>query len=94
MYYSDLTCYRNGDLDEIADVYPEIRNVGWLDKSEIYKKGKISEELILKLKEILFLDIKSFDDKKKGVFDEKKLLLFMKCIYEGVLMNVLFVLMV
>lgn len=73
MYYPDLSYYRVGSLssDSVA-VFPEYRNIGWLSKSEPFQEGKISNSLIFKLKEMMFLDIKNIEDKKNGTFKESK----------------------
>ncbi len=73
MYYPDLTCYRIGDdLGRIAKVYPNQKNIGWLQKDYSYTKGTVEEHLIQKLKELLFFKWKNIEDEKNGLFDENK----------------------
>lgn len=70
MHYPDLTCYRDGELHGIANVYPDVKNIGWLEENELFEKGEVSPALILKLKEILFLDVKNNEEKRRGIFDK------------------------
>ncbi|MEL6813970.1 MAG: hypothetical protein AAFP03_04040 [Cyanobacteria bacterium J06598_3] len=73
MYYPDLSYYRVGNLSsESVAVFPEYRNIGWLWKNEPFREGKVSNSLICKLKEMLFLDIKNIEDKRNGMFEESR----------------------
>jgi hypothetical protein len=72
MYYPDLTCYRINSIEGVSIVYPGLKNIGWLDKENDYMIGEVSEHLIQKLKEILFLDLKNAEDKANGTFNENE----------------------
>lgn len=73
MYYADLTYYRDGgaDSEDAINIYPKVINVGWLDKGMPYVKGSISDDLVRKLKDVTFLDLRVADERKRGVFDKK-----------------------
>lgn len=75
VYYPDLTCYRIDTLDGSSLVFPNLRNIGWLEKRKDYNKGEVPDYLIRKLERILFLDKKNDDDRNNGSFDEKKAIL-------------------
>lgn len=72
MYYSDLSFYRTGGYGDIFEVYPNVKNIGWLDIDSDFVKGSLSSELIQKLKELAFLDVKNQDDIRNGTFEEEK----------------------
>ena len=72
MYYIDLSFYRTGGHSDVFEVYPSVKNIGWLDIDGEFEKGALSLELIQKLKELIFLDVKNQDDIKNGVFEEEK----------------------
>lgn len=65
MYYPDLTYYRIGYLGEKSTVYLHLRNIGWLDSKHPYAKGLVSNLLIKKIKELLFLKLKNAEDREK-----------------------------
>lgn len=76
MFYPDLTCYRDADPDDpMANVYPQIKNVGWLWRDEPYPKGKVDPRVLQKLKDLLFLDVKYTEARKEGTFDPEKAIL-------------------
>jgi hypothetical protein len=72
MYYPDLTCYRDGGPDHLSNVYPSVKNIGWLGKNEKYNIGDVQPELVRKLLDIMFLDVKNSEDKKKGTYNREK----------------------
>lgn len=49
MYYKDLTPAKNGDK-----IIHGVFYVGWLSKDKLFKKGKVDEEFLKKLKLIFF----------------------------------------
>ncbi len=75
MYYPDLTCYRINFSPKKNIVYPNLRNIGWLDASIDYEKGNVPNPLVQKLKEILFFKNKNIEDERNGKFDEDKAIL-------------------
>lgn len=73
MYYKDLSCYRDGDEeDDKISVYPSVKNVGWLGKDASYEKGAVSQELVQKIREILFLDLKNDEATKHGKYKSEE----------------------
>ena len=69
MQYRDFSCYRDGSEDDgEIDVYPSVKNIGWLGVEESYETGSVPPVIIQKLKEILFLDLKNDEDKQNGVY--------------------------
>ncbi|MBB6521853.1 hypothetical protein [Pseudoteredinibacter isoporae] len=72
MFYRDLSCYRDGDGEEIVDVFPSVKNIGWLGVESEYSKGIVREDLIQKLREITFLDLKNDEDIKTGNYEKEK----------------------
>jgi len=70
MYYRDLSCYRYGEDDDI-DVFPAVKNIGWLDKAFNFEKGAVSADRVNKLREIIFLDLKNNEDKKNEKYSSE-----------------------
>ncbi|WP_017327077.1 hypothetical protein [Synechococcus sp. PCC 7336] len=83
MYYPDLSCYRVEESEGIAEVYPEVKNIGWLWEGIPFPKGSISPHLVQKLKEMLFLDLKNDEDKKNKAFYENKAILIHQMYIRG-----------
>jgi hypothetical protein len=75
MYYPDLSYYRDGEPNGIANMYPELRNIGWLGKSYSFSQGNVSASLTQKLKEMLFLDLKNTEERQRDIFDKNKAVL-------------------
>ncbi len=71
MFYKDLSYYRDGDEEDIVDVFSSVKNIGWLGNESEHSKGVVSEELIQKLREIIFLDLKNDEDKKAGNYEKE-----------------------
>lgn len=73
MYYRDLSFYRDGDEgdDEIA-VFLSVKNIGWLDLGSEYSKGSVQPDLILKIREFMFLDLKNDEAKKSGYYKQEE----------------------
>jgi hypothetical protein len=70
--YLDLSFYRDGDVNGVANVYPQVKNVGWLGEDVQYSKGSVPFCVIEKLKELIFCDLKNAEDRKHGIFDKHK----------------------
>jgi hypothetical protein len=83
MYYLDLSPARVGMPGQIATVYPDVLNIGWLDGKHEFTKGVISSDLVQKLKEILFIDQKMVEEKKNGTFERDKGILIEHSIVRG-----------
>lgn len=71
MFYKDLTSYCNNAIEhDKVIVYPKLLNIGWLDREHTYPQAAVSADLLQKLKEITFLDLKNNYDEKNGNFDK------------------------
>lgn len=71
MYYRDLSFYRTGGHNGFFEVYPHVRNVGWLGIEEEFSTGVLPGELIQKLKELVFIDVKNQESIKNGTFERE-----------------------
>lgn len=83
MYYQDLSFYRTGGYGGIFEVYPNVKNIGWLHIEKEFSKGQLPSELIQKLKELVFLDIKNQDDIQAGSFDKEKAVIVDQMLVRG-----------
>lgn len=83
MYYQDLSFYRTGGDNGIYEVYPYVVNVGWLDPSKDFSKGIMPAELVQKLKEIIYIDIKNQDDVKSGKFKKSEAVIVDQMLVRG-----------
>ena len=74
MYYADLTFYRinSAEHKNMVDVFPEIINIGWLDKNHSFPTGKIPPALLQKLKQLTLIDLANYKARKVGSFDEEE----------------------
>ncbi len=74
MYLEDMTPYRCKSYENkgFFFIFPKQLNIGWLDREHPFPQGHISDELLQKLKEMIFLDLKEYDETKKGCFDQHK----------------------
>jgi hypothetical protein len=52
-YFPDLTPHTyNKSIGTLSGVEPEFLNIGWLDKDNSYKKGKVDESFLCRVKEL------------------------------------------
>ena len=72
MYYQDLSFYRTGGRNGTFEVYPYAKNIGWLGREEAYSRGQLPGELVQKLKELVYLDVKNQDDMKASTFNKSE----------------------
>lgn len=74
MYYADLTFYRinSAEHKNMVDVFPEIINIGWLDKNHSFPTGKIPPALLQKLKQLTLIDLANYKAIKAGTFNEEE----------------------
>ena len=79
MFYRDLSFYRDGDEVDVVTVFPSVKNIGWLDGNFDYSQGFVSDSLTHKLREIIFLDLKNDEDKKKVIMKKNRRSIFIAC---------------
>jgi hypothetical protein len=83
MYYPDLSPARVGVPEQIATVFPDIINIGWLDAKHEFTNGEVPLGLIQKLKELMFIDQKIREDKENEIFERSKAILIEHMIVRG-----------
>ena len=63
MHYKDLTCYRENLGSNHCLIYPQLVNIGWLDRGVPFKRGTVREEIVQKLKKIITMEANKTKDK-------------------------------